>query len=65
MEILDVEYYTKEMERQLHNAENYKRLNHNPTSTTNDTTNKKIKRFHKENLISKSIAKGLKIESAK
>ena len=65
MVILDVEDYMKEMERQLHNTENYKRLNHNPTTTNIDTVNKIIKRFHKENLISKNTAEGLKIESPK
>ena len=55
----------KETERQLHNTENYKRLNHNPTTTNNDTFNKIIKRFHKENLISKNTTEGLKIESPK
>ena len=47
--ILDVEDCIKEVERQLHNTENYKRLNHNPTTTNNKTVNKLIKRFHKEN----------------
>ena len=56
MVILDVEGYIKEAERQLHNTEKYKRLNHNQTTTNNDTVNKIIKRFHKENLISKNIA---------
>ena len=65
MVILDVEDYIKETERQLHNTENYKRLNHNPTTTSNDTVNKIIKKFHKENLISKNIAERLKIESPK
>ena len=55
----------KEAERQLHNTENYKRLDHNPTATNNETANKIIKCFHKESLISKSIAEGLKIESPK
>ena len=63
--ILDVEDYIKEEERQLHNTENYKRLNHKPTTTNNDTVNQMIKRFHKENLISKNITEGLKIESPK
>ena len=63
--ILDVEDYIKEAERQLHNTENYKRLYHNPTTTNNDTVNKIIKRFHKENLISENTAEGLKIESPK
>ena len=53
------------MERQLHNTENYKRLNHNPTTANNETVNKIIKKFHEENLISKNITKGLKIESPK
>ena len=42
-----------------------KKLNHNPTATNNDTVNKIIKRFYKENLISKNIAEGLKIERPK
>ena len=65
MVILDVEGYIKEAERQLHNTEKYRRLNHNQTATNNDTVNKIIKRFHKENLISKNIAEGLKIDSPK
>ena len=63
--ILDVEEYIKEAETQLHNTENYKRLNHNPTTTNNEAVSKIIKRFHNENLISKNIAEGLKIESPK
>ena len=35
----------------------------NPTTTNNKTVNKIIKKFHKENLIHKNIAKGLKIKS--
>ena len=54
--IADAENYIKEAERQLHNTENYKRLNRNPTTTNNETVNKIIKRFYKENLISKNIA---------
>ena len=52
-----MEDYIKEEERQLLNTENYKRLNYNPTTTNNKTVNKMIKSFHKENLISKHIAK--------
>ena len=63
--ILDVEIYIKAAKRQLHSTENYKGLNQNPTTTINATVNKIIKRFHKENLISKNIAKGLKVESPK
>ena len=63
--ILDVEDYIKEAERQLHPTETYKRLNHNPTTTNNKTFNKIIKRFQKENVISKNIAEGLKIDSPK
>ena len=65
MAILDVEDYIKEAERQLHNTENYKRLNHNPTTTNNDTVNKIMKRFYKKKLISKNIAKGLASEIPK
>ena len=49
--IIYVEYYMREGERQLHNRKNYKRLNHNLTTTNNETVNKIMKRFHKENLI--------------
>ena len=65
MVILDAEDDIKEAERQLHNTENYKRLNRTPTTTNDDTVNKIIKRFHKESLISNNIAEGLKIESPK
>ena len=65
MVILDVEDYIKEAERQLHNTENYKRLNHNLTTTNNDTVNKIMKRFYKKKLISKNIAKGLASEIPK
>ena len=51
--IRDVEDYIKEGERQLHNTENYKRLNYNSTTTNNDTVNKIIKTFPKENVMSK------------
>ena len=37
--ILDVEDYIKEAERQLRNTENFKRLNHNETTTNNETVN--------------------------
>ena len=37
--ILDVEDYIKEAERHLHNTENYKKLNRNPTTINNDTVN--------------------------
>ena len=63
--ILDVEDCKKKVERQLHNTENYKGLNHSPTTTNNESVNKIIKRFHKEHLISKNIARGLRIESPK
>ena len=36
--ILDVEDYVKEAERQLHNTNNYKRLNPNPATTTKQST---------------------------
>ena len=62
--IFDVDYI-KEAERQLHKTENYKRLNHNPTTFNNETVNKIIRRFQKENLICKNIAEGMKIESPK
>ena len=65
MVILDVEDYIKEAERQLHNTENYRRLNHNPTTTNNDIVNKIMKRFYKKKLISKNIAKGLASEIPK
>ena len=58
--ILDVEDYIKEVGRQLRNTEKYKRLNHNPTTTNNETVNKIIKRFHKENLISKNTTESPK-----
>ena len=51
--------------QELHTGENYKRLNDNPTTTNNETVNKIIKWFHKEKLISKNIAEGLKTESPK
>ena len=63
--ILDVEHYIKEMERQLHNTRNNKRVNHNPTTTKNEAVNKIIKRFYWGNLISKNIGKVLEIESPK
>ena len=37
--ILDVEDYIKEAERQLRNTENFKRLNHNQTTTNSETVN--------------------------
>ena len=60
--ILDAEDYIKEAEWQAHKTENCKRLNYNPTTNNNETLNKITKRFLKENLISKNIAKGLKKE---
>ena len=41
------------------------RLNYYPTTTNNERVNKITKRFHNENLISRNIAEGLKIESPK
>ena len=52
--ILNEEDYIKEV-----------KLNYNSATTNNDTVNKIIKRFHKENLISKNTVEGLKIESPK
>ena len=61
--ILDVEDYVKEAERQLNNKENYRKIIYDPTTANNETINKIISRFHKENLLSKNISEGLKTEN--
>ena len=63
--ILDVEDYVKEAERQLNNKENYRKIICNPTTVNNETINKVISRFQKENLLSKNISEGLKTENHK
>ena len=47
VEVLDVEDYVKEAERQLNNKENYRKINYGPTTANNETINKVILRFQK------------------
>ena len=63
--VVNVEDYVKEAERRLNNKENYRRINYDPTTVTNETIRKVISRFQKENLLSKNISERLKAENPK
>ena len=63
--VVNVEDYVKEAERRLNNKENYRRINYDPTTVTNETIRKVISRFQKENLLSKNISDRLKSENPK
>ena len=63
--VVNVEDYVKEAERRLNNKENYRRINYDPTTVTNETIRKVISRFQKENLLSKNISERLKSENPK
>ena len=43
--ILDVEDYVKEAERQLNNKENYRKINHEPSTVNDETIHKVVSRF--------------------
>ena len=62
---LDVEDYAKEAERLLNNKENYAKINCDSTTANNETINKVLSKFQNENLLSKNISEGLKIENPK
>ena len=49
--ILDEEVYVTEAERQLNNKENYRKANCAPATANNETINKVILIFQKENLL--------------
>ena len=61
--MLDVEFYVKEVWRQLNYKENYETLNCDPTTANNETVNKVISRFQKENLFCENISEGIKREN--
>ena len=63
--VVNVEDYVKEAERRLNNKENYRRINYDPTTVTNETIRKVISRFQKENLLSKNISERVKSENPK
>ena len=62
---LDVEDYAKEAERLLNNKGNYAKINCDSTTANNETINKVLSKFQNENLLSKNISEGLKIENPK
>ena len=68
--MLGVKDYTKEEKTQLSNKETYKlqnnkTTNYNPTAANNETVNKFMSRFQKENLLTKNISEGLKAPNPK
>ena len=58
--IMDVTDYTEKAKRQLNNNKHYPQLSKDQTATNNEIVNNVIERFQKENLITKSVAEGLK-----
>ena len=62
---MDVNDYIREAKRQLNDSKNYKVLDKDPTTTSNDLVNQIIDRFTKEQLINENIANGLKNPSPK
>ena len=63
--IVDVKDYIKEAERQLHNTENYRKLQEDPTATNMKLVNDKIETFKKQRLINEKVPEGLKINDPK
>ena len=57
---MDVIDSIEKAERQLNNLEHYRQLTKYQTAANNETVNNVIKRFQKENLITKNVAEGLK-----
>ena len=53
--IMDVKDYVEQSERQLHNTENYNRLQKGPTATNNELVHSVIKRFETVKLFRKNI----------
>ena len=58
--IMDVEKYINEVNRQLSDKCNYKKLQEDPMLQHSNLVNDTIDRFKKENLLSKKLANGLK-----
>ena len=54
--IVDVKGYIKEVERQLNNTENYRKLREDPTTTNIKLVNDTIERFKKQKLINEKVA---------
>ena len=57
--IVDVKDYIKEAEWQLHNNENYRKLQEDPTATNMKLVNDTIKRCKKQKLINEKVPQGL------
>ena len=57
---MDAEKYIKEANRQLSDKRNYKTLQEDPTLQHSNLVNDTTDRFKKENLLSKTLAEGLK-----
>ena len=60
--IIDVEDYVKEAEHQLNNKDIYRKLQYDSTQTHARLVNDTITRFKNDKLITKNIAKGLKVQ---
>lgn len=63
--MLGVKDYANKEKTQLSNKETYKTTNYNPTAANNETVNKFMSRFRKENLLTKNISEGLKAPNPK
>ena len=63
--ILDTEDYVKEAQRQLSDANNYKKLPSNPTLNHANTVNSTIDLFKTQHKIPERIAEGLKVREPK
>ena len=57
--IMDTDKYIEEVDRQLSDSTNYKKLQNNPTLQHNKLVNDTITRFKKEKLLPQNIAAGL------
>ena len=57
---MDVTNYIEKAGRQWNNKEHYHQLSKDQTAENNETVDNVIERFQKENLITKSVAEGLK-----
>ena len=54
--MLHVEDYIKEAERKVSNTESYRKINYDSSNANNETINKVISRFQKENMLNRNIS---------
>ena len=63
--MLHVEDYINEAESKVSNTERYRKINYDSTNANNETINKVISRFQKENMLNRNISEELKTENPK